>query len=171
MSSNLLKPAALAALLALSACGFSPMYGGQEGAATSAQLDQVFVRNIPERTGQILRESLETQMHASGAPVSELYALNVNYSIATAAIGMLQDTATTRNRMTATATWTLTPIGDPSKTLASGTATAMDAENVIDQQYFAVTLENDTMNRQLSDQVASQITAQIAAWFRAHPSS
>jgi LPS-assembly lipoprotein len=171
LSSNLLKPVTLAALLGLSACGFSPMYGGQAGSAASAQLDQVFVRNIPERTGQILRESLETQLHASGAPETELYSLNVNYSIASTGIGVLQDTATTRNRLTATASWTLTPIGDSSKALASGTATAVNAENIIDQQYFAVTLEGDTVNKELADQVASEITAQIAAWFRAHPNS
>jgi LPS-assembly lipoprotein len=158
-------------LLALAACGFSPMYGGQAGSQASAQLDQVFVSNIPERQGQILRESLETQLHVSGAPVTELYALKVNYSIATTAIGMLADTATTRNRLTATANWTLTPIGDPGKILVSGTATAMNAENIIDQQYFALTLENDAVNRQLADQVSTQITNQIAAWFRTHPNS
>jgi LPS-assembly lipoprotein len=169
LSSNLLKPATLAALLGLSACGFSPMYGGQAGSAASAQLDQVFVTNIPERPGQVLRESLETQLHADGAPTTELYALNVNYSIVSTGIGVLQDTATTRNRLTAKASWTLTPIGEPFKPLTSGTATAVNAENIIDQQYFALTLEGDTVNKELADQVAAEITAQIAAWFRAHP--
>jgi len=171
LSSNLLKPAVLAALLGLSACGFTPLYGGQQGADASTQLDEVAVANIPERTGQILRESLETRLHAAGAPVTELYALKVSYTVATAGIGVLQDTATTRNRLTATAHWSLTPIGNPGQTLLSGTATAMNAENVVDQQYFALTLESDTVNKQLADQVAGEITAQIAAWFRAHPNA
>ena len=171
MLSNLLKPVSCAALLALSACGFSPMYGGQDGATASAQLDEVNVRNIPERPGQILRQSLETKLHGNGAPTTELYSLNVTYNITSVGIGVLEDTSTTRNRFTATANWTLTPIGDPSKTLASGTATGMDAENIIDQQYFALTLEGDTINNQLADEVAAQITAQIAAWFRAHPNA
>jgi LPS-assembly lipoprotein len=169
LSSNLLKPIALAALLGLSACGFSPMYGGDDGVTASAKLDEVDVRNIPERPGQLLRQSLETQLHAAGAPSSELYALNVTYSVTSIGIGMQEDTSVTRNRFTATANWTLTPIGDRSKTLASGTTTAMDAENIIDQQYFALTLEGETVNQQLVDMVAAQITAQVAAWFRAHP--
>ena len=145
------------------------MYGGDDGATASAKLDEVDVRNIPERPGQLLRQSLETQLHAAGAPSSELYALNVTYSVTSIGIGVQEDTSVTRNRFTATAKWTLTPIGDPSKTLASGMTTAMDAENIIDQQYFALTLESETVNRQLADMVAAQITAQVAAWFRAHP--
>jgi len=171
LSSNLLKPVSCAALLALCACGFSPVYGGQDGAIASTQLDEINVRNIPERPGQILRDSLETKLHAAGAPTTELYSLNVTYSIVSAGIGVLEDTSTTRNRFTATASWTLTPIGDPAKTLTSGAATAMNAENIIDQQYFALTLQGDTVNRQLADEVAAQITAQIAAWFRAHPNA
>ncbi len=165
------KLAAFAALLILAGCGFSPLYGGGAGGETSAQLGQIAVSNIPERPGQMLRISLQTQLHAGGAPVTEIYALNVNYSIATTDLGVLQDTATTRFQLTATAKWTLTPIGDPQHPLASGTATGMDAGNIIDQQYFAVDMETDTMNQHLADTIAAQITSELAAWFHAHPNA
>jgi len=168
LSSNPLK---LLPLLALAGCGFSPLYG-QSGTQTVAQqLDSVAVANIPERTGQMLRLSLETALHAAGAPTQELYSLNVTYSIATAGIGVQEDTATTRNRLSATANWSLAPIGTPGAPLATGTASTEDAANIIDQQYFALTLETDTVNQQLADQLAAQITAQVAAYFETHPNA
>lgn len=170
MSSNR-KLFAAFALLALGGCGFTPLYGGDLGQSTSARLDMVAVQNIPERTGQMLRISLETHLHADGAPTAEVYALNVAYVINTTAIGIQQDSSATRNRMNAVATWSLTPIGNPGKPLMTGTATAQDAANIIDQQYFALNLETDTVNQQLADDIAAEITSQLAAWFRAHPNA
>lgn len=165
------KLLALVSLLGLAGCGFAPLYGGDAGADASARLDEVAVQNIPERPGQILRLSLETKLHADGAPQAELYALTVSYFVGTSGIGVEQDSAATRNRMSATAIWTLTPIGNPGQALLRGTATAQDAANIIDQQYFALDLENDTINQHLADTVAGEITTQIGAWFRAHPNA
>ncbi len=163
--------AALAALLALAGCGFTPLYGGDAGHDTSTRLDQVAVLNIPERPGQMLRESLQSQLYGQSSPTKELYALNVSYNVAVMGIGVQADSATTRNRITAIATWSLAPIGSHGQPLVSGTASAQDAENIIDQQYFALDLENDTVNQHLADAVAAEITGEIAVWFRAHPNS
>ena len=170
MSSNP-KLAALAAFLLLAGCGFAPLYGGDAGQSAAARLDEVAVNNIPERPGQMLRISLETQLHVAGAPGTELYALQVNYAIATTDLGVLEDSATTRSRLMATASWSLAPIGDPGHPLVSGTATSEDAANIIDQQYFALDLETDTLNQHLADTVAAEITSQLAAWFRTHPNA
>jgi LPS-assembly lipoprotein len=165
------KLPALAALLALAGCGFTPLYGGNAGGDASAQLNQVAVSNIPERPGQMLRISLQTQLHASGAPVTEIYALNVNYNLVTTDLGVLEDSATTRSRVEATASWSLSPIGNPGQPLVTGSAIAVDAANIIDSQYFALDLQNDTINQHLADTVAAQITSQLAVWFRNHPNA
>jgi LPS-assembly lipoprotein len=171
LSSSPKRAASLLALLALAGCGFTPLYGGDGGQEASAQLGEIAVNNIPDRTGQMLRISLETKLHANGAPVTELYALTVSYGIATTDIGVLQDSATTYSRMAATANWRLTPIGDPAHPLTTGTATALDSANIIDQQYFALTMETETVNQRLADSVAAQIATQLAIWFRNHPSA
>jgi len=163
-----LKAPLLAGLLALSACGFTPLYGGDGTADVAQQLDQVKVQNIGERSGQLLRDALEDQLHAAGAPDSELYSLAVAYGINDESVGLQQDSSVTRSRFVATATWTLTPIGDPTKTLANGQATTENAANVIDQQYFALTLETNTINQQLADTLAQQIDTQLAAYFKTH---
>lgn len=157
--------------LALAACGFTPLYGGGADNTVASRLDTVDVQNIPERTGQELREALETQLHTAGAPTVQAYSLSVTYSIATSGIGVLQDTATTRNRFTAIAQWTLTPIGQPDAPLTKGAATTENAANIVDQQYFALDLETNTINQQLANELAAQITSQLAAWFKSHPDS
>jgi LPS-assembly lipoprotein len=157
-------------LLPLCGCGFTPLYGGQDdGTSVASQLDTVQVANIPDRPGQMLRLALETQLHAAGAPTTELYNLTVSYSLGDVDIGEQEDTSYTRQRSTGAAHWTLTPIGTPSKPLASGQATTEDAANIIDQQYFALTLETDTVNQQVANVIASQITTQVAAYFKTHP--
>jgi LPS-assembly lipoprotein len=156
-------------LLPLCGCGFTPLYGGQDdGTSVASQLDTVQVANIPERPGQMLRLALETQLHAAGAPTTELYNLSVSYSLGGAFVGEQEDTSYTRERFTGIAHWTLTPIGTPSKPLAFGAASTEDAANVIDQQYFALTLENDTVNQQVANILAAQITTQVAAYFKTH---
>lgn len=165
------KTFAALALLTLTGCGFTPLYGGDAGQSASTQLDAVAVQNIPERTGQMLRMSLETHLHADGAPSTEVYALKVSYSINTSTIGEQADSSQTRNRVNAVAIWSLTPIGMQGQMLASGSATAMDAANIIDQQYFALNMETDTVNQHLADEIAAEITTQLAAWFRAHPNA
>jgi LPS-assembly lipoprotein len=167
---SLNKTLAGAALLALSGCGFSPLYGnGPDSTPVAQQLDQVQIANIPERTGQLLRESLEAQFQAAGAPTVQRYTLNVSYSIAQQSVGIQADTSITRARYVATAAWTLTPIGTPQQPLTTGQATTEDALNIIDGQYFAQELENNTVNQQLADEIAAQITAQVAAYFKTHP--
>jgi LPS-assembly lipoprotein len=159
----------LAALLALSGCGFSPLYGaGPDSTPVAQQLDEVAVANIPERTGQMLRESLQDQMEAAGAPTVQHYTLNVAYVIAGQSVGIQADTSATRARVIATARWSLSPIGQPGEQLTTGQATTEDALNVIDEQYFAQDMESTTVDQQLADEIAAQITSQVAVYFKTH---
>ncbi len=132
------------------------------------RLDQVAVANIPERTGQLLRDSLQAQLEASGAPDVQRYLLNVSFSIAGQGEGVQEDTSVTRERFVATASWSLSPMGNPGQTLAAGRATSEDALNIIADQYFAQDLETNTVNRQLADEIAQQITTQVAVYFKSH---
>lgn len=155
--------------LALAGCGFTPVYGGAHGKATSAALDSVKIDRIPDRPGQLLQQALQQDFYTDGQPVQELYLLTVNYSINQLGQGIQADSSSSRTRFSAVAAWRLAPIGKPSQTLATGSATAVAALNIIDQQYFAVNLETQTVNQELANQISAQVTAQVAAWFAAHP--
>jgi hypothetical protein len=39
----------------------------------------------------------------------------------------------------------------------------------VDNQYFASELETGTINQQLADELAAQITDQVAVFFKNHP--
>ncbi len=169
---------ALLAPLALTACGFAPLYGdrGTDAAGNplgpvTAQMQQVDIQNIPERTGQLLRNALQDQFYTAGAPTKQRYSLAVTYSITAVGIGVQPDTSVTRNRYIATANWALAPIGSPTTPYATGLANTQDAENIIDQQYFALTLETDTVDRELANNIAAQIATQVATWFKNHPAA
>ena len=162
----------LAALRPLAGCGFSPLYANGGGSQTlPQQLAEVQVLNIPERPGQMLRQAIEDQFYTAGPPTVQRYALAVSYGISTQGIGIQSDTSVTRNRFIAVASWSLVPVGAPAKPLAAGTATPENAENVIDQQYFALTLETTTIDQQLANTLAQQIATQVAAYFRTHPTA
>ncbi len=162
---------ALSGLLALAGCGFSPLYGDSGATPVSAQLEQIRVENIPDRPGQILRDTLQDDLQRQGAPVTQLYALSVSYNVAAEGIGIQADTSSTRVRYVASASWTLTPIGQPGAAMATGQAISEDAENTVDNQYFAAELEANTINQQLADELAAQITDQVAVFFKNHPQS
>ena len=76
-----LKPFLLLAVLPVGGCGFTPLYGQSGNSTVAAKLDTIEVQNIPERTGQMLRLALETQLHADGAPTEQLYSLTVGYGL------------------------------------------------------------------------------------------
>jgi LPS-assembly lipoprotein len=157
----------LAGLLALGGCGFAPLYGGGDG--VQARLDEVKIAPIPDRPGQQLRQAIETRMQVAGNPTQQLYMLTVNYGLGQQGVGVQADTATTRVRFVANATWTLSPIGQPDVALARGQASTEDALNIIDQQYFAQTLETNTVDGQVADEIAGQIVQQVSVYFKAHP--
>jgi LPS-assembly lipoprotein len=158
-------------LAPLGGCGFTPLYGQSGDSTVAAKLDTIQVQNIPERTGQMLRLALETQLHADGAPTEQIYSLAVSYGLGIGNAGEQQDSSYTRERFSGTAHWALTPVGAPGRPLAQGTVTTQDALNVINEQYFALQLETTTVQQQVANQLAAQITAQVAAYFKTHPNS
>ncbi len=163
---NLKALALLASLTGLTACGFTPLYGDN-----SSDANEVSVGIIPDRTGQLLRQALQDQLQIAGAPTQERYQLSVSYAIISEATGIQEDTSATRERFSASASWALAPIGNPNKPLVTGGASTEDALNIIDQQYFQITLETNTVNQQLANEIAAQISAQVAAYFKTHPNA
>lgn len=161
-----------AAGLTLSGCGFRPVYGPTDGpgdgdAATA--LAQTEVALIPERLGQILRESLRTRFDRGGSATARRYELAVSLGLAGEAIGVQRNSTSSRVRLVGTANWTLytqTPNRTP---LTNGFTRDVDGYNIYNQQYFAADLESEAVQRRMMEALAEKLTLQLAAWFRAHP--
>jgi len=152
----------------LSGCGFRPIYApGAKGVVGAAQtgLAAIQVAIIPDRTGQLLRQALQARFEREGVGTAHRYDLYVAYSIGGEGLGIEPDSSTTRTRLIGTASWTLLA-QDPSRTtMTSGSARTVDGVDVVNEQFFALDLNNETAQRRISETIADQITLQIATYF------
>jgi len=157
--------AALAGLLAVTACGFRPLYA--PSGTTNAALSQVFVDVIPNRNGQLLRQSLQERLDGDSEG-EKRYELSVVYFVQADAVGVQSDSSVTRSRFVGNAKWVLRKAGFMGATVASGSARSLDGANDINSQFFYLDLSTEAINRRMGDALADQIVQQVAAYFRAH---
>ncbi len=172
ISRRALLPLGLAALLP--GCGFRPLYAPASGGRPSVAqqgLAAIDIGLIPDRSGQLLRQALQDRFERQGAGVAHHYDLAIAYSIAQEGIGIQPDTSTTYSRVSGTASWTLTAQDPPHKVLISGTASALDGYNFINNQFFAAELEYETIQRRLAANLADQIMLQLSRYFLKHPAA
>ncbi len=154
----------------LSGCGFRPVYAPRAGLATGPQavLGTIDVAIIPDRPGQLLRQALQERLDRGGLAEAKRYQLSVSYNLAGVGVGIQTDTSVTRLRLISSANWTLRRL-DPGQTfVANGTARSLDGFNILDQQYFAADMENESADRRLAEALADQVVLQIASYFARH---
>lgn len=159
-----------AGFVSLGACGFQPLYGKQDNkkATVAQQLQQVFVANIPSRFGQTLRLSLQKEMAGDGPEHPQGYILRVNGSASLESVDIHQDNTSGRTRAVGWADWRLFSVGKVPQLLAQGYARTLDGYNLNIEQYFAQTLNDETLYKRISENLAHDITTQVAVWFRSH---
>lgn len=152
----------------LSGCGFQPLYGenGKNNVDVNSELKEIYVANIPERTGQQLRLALQQQMAADGPEDPHKYTLIVMPSFNAEAIDIHSDNTSGRTRITGHAHWQLLTVEQNPKLLAQGDTTTMDGYTNTYEQYFAQTLNNETAMGRVAQTLGEQITQQVSTWFR-----
>lgn len=160
-------------LLALSGCGFHPLYGPAEQAAAQEPglveaLASIRVGPIPERTGQLLRRSLQRRFEDGAPGTPARYTLQVAVTYAAEPLGYRRDGAITRLRYTATASWTLSTLSVPPQQIAAAGIPyrTIDSFNIPDLQFFAADSARDAMERRLVDMIAEEIHQQVALEMR-----
>ncbi len=154
-----------AALLA--GCGFRPLYGRRNGQPSPAQreLAAIDVALLPDRAGQLLRQALQQRFDGPGYALAKQYTLSVSFGIVGDATNIQQDSTPTRLRQIGTATWTLKRLDTANTLVTNGSARSLDGVNIIDQQYFAADLAGEAATRRIAENVADQMTLQIASYF------
>lgn len=156
--------------LFLAACGFKPVYAptlfesGTTNAATTTQgqLATVFIENIPDRNGQILRNELLDRLNAKGAPqrAGASYVLQVSPpQEEKVGLGIAKDASVTRAQLRMRTSFTLLDkTGQP--VFAQRNALSIASYNTLGSQYKTIVTENDVREQALAD-LAGQITAQV----------
>lgn len=160
-------------ITSLGACGFQPLYGkqsAQKEVAVNDQLKNVFVANIPSRFGQEIRLALQKEMAGDGPERPEGYVLRVSATASLESVDVHEDNTSGRTRGVGWADWRLYRVGDMDNVLARGYARTMDGYNMYIEQYFAQTLNNETLYKRIGENLAHEITMQVAVWFKAHQS-
>lgn len=159
----------LPALLFLGACGFTPLYGtGKARADVSAELAQVYVSNIGGRYGQELRLALQKDLAGPGPENPQHYTLEVGSGMNEESIDIHSDNTAGRTRSSGSAHWRLFTVEQYPRLLAEGDATTLDGYNATFEQYFAQTLNEETLQARVADNLAQSVTQQVAIWFRSH---
>jgi LPS-assembly lipoprotein len=156
------RRALLGAGLLLGGCGFRPMYGASAPAGGAAGLPGMRVANIPERTGQMLRQALGRRLDPQGRGGAPRHELRVALAIQNEPIGYRRDGAPSRIRATARADWRVVALGTPETEVASGREQVFDAFNIPDGQFFAADMSRDAMERRLMEQLADRIVQRLS---------
>ena len=161
-------------LLALSACGFQPLYAGKgeqgvlAGDEMSGSLSTVFINTIPGVYGQMLRSRLTDMMTPKGNPEKPLFRLAVSLpEPSVTELGIQMDNFATRLTLTYNATYELTtyPAG---KIIMSDIASATGSYNIIVSPYATEVAER-ALKKRLIDILGNDISMRIAVYLRDHP--
>lgn len=158
----------LAALLLLSACGFSPLYGTHSAGADQdvrAQLNRIYIGNIPDQAGQYLRNALMDRFYSAGRPGS-----NAGYTLTIAPVvesrselDITKTSDSTRAQLYLTTSMKLTDRGGAE--LMARSLTAVTSYNILDSQ-FTTRVAEDAARRQALDDLARQVETHVLLHFK-----
>ena len=150
--------------LALSACGFRPMYGQRADAPAIAQeLAAVEVAEISDRLGQLVRTAITDRITPGGGPANPRYTLQVRVLEEREDVGIRPDASITRANYRLSATFDLVEIASDT-VLITGTTWSQTAFDVVQQDFATVSAEL-AAQRRLADEVADEITTRLAIYF------
>ena len=163
----------LGGLLGLSGCGFRPLYGpitAADGTIEDLRTELAAVRVGPqyERSGQLLRRSLQRRLEDSQPGTPARYLLNVGIDLGSEILGYRQDGAITRVRFTLAGTWNLSTLGVPPQRIAASAIPfrELDSFNIPDLQFFAADSSRDAAMERLMEGVSDEVTRQVAMELR-----
>jgi LPS-assembly lipoprotein len=156
--------AAAAAVLALSGCGYRPVYGEQRAAVAGdgarTNLGSVKILGIAERRGQLLRNYLLDRMTPRGEPATPRYILSVTTSEGRRITSTRPDGTGTRADLVIAARFTLR---DATSDLVvfSERSESVATYNLLTARYASVSSEDEARRRAV-ELVADQIALQVA---------
>ena len=152
------------ALLLLTACGFSPMYGNNastNNASIKSNLDQITIAIIPNREGQFLRNLLIDRFYNNGYPATPLYDLKVSTIRENVVdFDITIDSDATRRQLTLTTKMALIDAQSKQSVLTRDIS-AITSYNVLESEYSTIVTEQSAREAALNE-IARQIELQIA---------
>jgi LPS-assembly lipoprotein len=146
--------------LLLSACGFEPLLGQFPASAGRANLSEIRVETIPDRSGQLLRNHL---VDAFGSKLPSRYTLTIQLREPRQILAVRRDDVISRSGYTATASFSLAEVGG--KSIFAGTSTYTTDYEIANSEFATIASRDNARDRTL-ELVSADIRAQIAVFFR-----
>ena len=158
----------LAALLALSGCGLSPMYAGGGGGPVARGLAAVEVSPIEGKAGWLMRNALNDRLGQAGGQGTPRYRLDVLLDDKLEGLGLISDDTIGRERRTLRARYQLVDLASGEIVLdaSAGSDAGID---VVSSEYATIAAENTALEN-LSKAVSDQIVTRLALTLRAQRS-
>lgn len=153
------------AAVAVSACGFKPLYGtkGVRGGSVKADMSGVRIEQISNRAGQVLRNQLIDKMTPAGQPAEATYRLIIRLSENKVPLGIRKDETATRANMIQTAFYVLQEMNS-GVVVDRGTVQSTTSYNIVDSDFGTIMAERDARTRGV-EQLAESITLRVALYF------
>ena len=179
--SDLRRVVVAALLLALTACGFHPLYGRQENSpGVQPQLQDITLGRVlaapnsnafvgqnnageQQRTAQLLENDLLDQLTPLGKPLRPRYRLDIQLGESLQAIVVSAQNETTRDSLIIIANYTLVE-ARTGKAIHINSARAIASFDVLRADFGNVAAEHDARER-LARQLSDEIRAELASWF------
>ncbi len=158
----MMRVVGLCLMLLLAGCGLKPLYGGGSTGQAGQMLGAVQVPLIQGKAGWLVRHALQDRLGAVEQTTAR-YRLEVELDDQITGFGVRRDDTITRERRTLRARYKLV---DGNGTVLLDATTGSDAGiDAVSSEYATVAAENTALER-LSQTVADQIVARLAAFAR-----
>ncbi|MEI7608511.1 MAG: LPS assembly lipoprotein LptE [Rhodospirillaceae bacterium] len=159
---------ALGLALLLGACGFRPMMGGDRAdGSVASRLATVEIGEIPDRSGQKMRNLLIDRFYHDRRPAAAEYRLEVALEAGEQSLAIEKDASASRAQWTATATYRL--VHRPSgKVVLQGSSRAVPGYNVNYYQWGSFVSQQDALDRSI-EYVSDEIRTRVALYFARDP--
>lgn len=146
--------------LALSACGFTPIYS--DGSAADLMHGRIALGSFDGLSGFQMREQLETRL---GVATTATHLLDVALKVDREGVAITQDGSITRYNLSATAVFTVTQLGGD--IVFQGSATAFTAYNATASAYATRIAEKDAYRRiavTIADKIVTRLATSAEGW-------
>ena len=152
--------------LALSGCGFQPLYGSRSagGAATLPEMAQIYIAPIPDRSGQLLRNELRDRLTPTGLPDKPRWRLDVSLKETKTDLVILRDATATFAKYVGVAQWVLIDTASDAPA-ARGQVTRRASYSISSSEFASLQAEEDARRRVVTE-IAEDIRLRLGLYFR-----
>ncbi|HJU16146.1 MAG TPA: LPS assembly lipoprotein LptE [Stellaceae bacterium] len=153
-----------AAPLALSGCGWRPLYADPQSGPTDAALRAIRVAPIAERIGQRLELRLRDALNPTGIPAPQRYVLRTTLAIFRSDLGIQSQGLATRGKLDVYATFFLVDL-PTGHVLLTNTAHSADGFDISANEYATIVAEDDARTR-IVGELAQDIMTRLSLFLQ-----